>query len=166
MQEVGKIVQSEKFSAKDEHEPKRPNYTSVAWIDDDTIAVIDQENKKLKRISSKGNVERIAVVEYIVMSSFKNGLACMTAGKVINVFNNSLQVKRAIFGVSTLLTSSLESNEVCWISGLKKICVLQNNTKKEINIHDPHTTYVTLCMVMFFKTVCLPSRTGIRTVYF
>ena len=140
VKDVTKIVQGEKFSAKDEHEPKMPNYTSVAWVDEDTIAIVDQKNQKLKRISSKGNVETVAVAECILVSSFKNGLACKTAGKVMHVFNNSLQLKKTISGVSTLLTSSLESNEVCWISGLKKICVLQNTTIKEINIHDPHTT--------------------------
>ena len=140
VKEVTKKVQSENFPAKDEHEPKRPNYTSVAWVDEDTIAVVDQKNQKLKRISRKGIVETVAVADCMVVSSFKDGLACKAAGKVMHVFNNSLQLKKTIYEVSTLLTSSLESNEVCWISGLKKICVLQNTTIKEINIHDPHTT--------------------------
>ena len=43
------------FSEKDKDEPKKPNYTSVAWVDDDTIAVVDKKNQKLKRGSSQGN---------------------------------------------------------------------------------------------------------------
>lgn len=42
------------FSEKD-NESKKPNYTSVAWVDDDTIAVVDQRKQKLKRVSSQGN---------------------------------------------------------------------------------------------------------------
>ena len=43
------------FSEKDKDEPKTTNYTSVAWVVDDTIAVVDQRNQKLKRVSSQGN---------------------------------------------------------------------------------------------------------------
>lgn len=36
------------FFVKDDNEPQKPLYTSVAWMDEDTIAVVDQRNQKLK----------------------------------------------------------------------------------------------------------------------
>lgn len=36
------------FFVKDDNEPQKPLYTSVAWMDEDTIAVVDRRNQKLK----------------------------------------------------------------------------------------------------------------------
>ena len=128
------------FYSKDNHNPRNPNYTSVAWIDSDTIAVADERNQKLKRISNKGDVESCDVENCMVVSSFKDGLACKTTGKTLHVFNKSLKLKKTLSGVSILLTCRPQSSEVCWISGLKTICVLKKDSISDINIHDQHST--------------------------
>ena len=127
------------FSANDKYEPRKPNYTSVAWVDKDTIAIVDKNNKKLKRISSQGNVETVVVEECVVVSSFKDGLACKSASGILNLFDKSLNLKKTISDVSTLLTGNSQSSEVCWISRLTKICILRDEDVKEINIQ-PNTT--------------------------
>ncbi|XP_078319265.1 uncharacterized protein LOC144620934 isoform X2 [Crassostrea virginica] len=163
------------FSAKDEDEPKNPNYTSVTWVDDDTIAVVDQRNQKLKRISTKGNVETVTVAECMTVSSFKDGLACKSARGILYFFDKSLNLKNTVSEVSTLLTCTSQSLEICWISGLEKIFILRDGDCKEINIHDPNTTSNlsepkfghVLQNGMFAvsdwdkKCVCLISRTGL-----
>ena len=131
---------SERIAALDKDGPKSPNYTSVAWVNEDTIAVADLRNQKLKRISWKGNVESVDVAICMVVSSFKDGLACKTEGNTLHIFNAALQLRKTISEVTTLLTCSQKSSEVCWISGLKKIFVLKDDQLKEITIHDQHST--------------------------
>ena len=130
----------ERISALDKDGPKSPNYTSVAWVNEDTIAVADLRNQKLKRISWKGIVESVDVARCMVVSSFKDGLACKTEGNTLHIFNAALQLRKTISEVTTLLTCSQKSSEVCWISGLKKIFVLKDDQLKEITIHDQHST--------------------------
>ena len=128
------------FFAKDEVVPKKPKYTSVAWVDNDTIAVVDQRNQKLKCISRKGNVTTTGVAECLVISSYKDGLACKSLKGFLYLFDKSLNLKKIISEVSTLLTCTSQSSEVCWISGLTKICIQRDEDCKEINIYDPNTT--------------------------
>lgn len=118
-----------------------PYYTSVAWIDDDTIAVVDQRNQQLKLVSKGNNMVKMAVKvsNCIVVSSFNHGLACRSGGDMLHVFNSSFQLQRSFSSVSTLLTGHSQSSDLCWISGLQKICILRDNDIKEIVIYDPNS---------------------------
>eukprot|EP00105_Crassostrea_gigas_P018509 XP_011436656.1 PREDICTED: E3 ubiquitin-protein ligase TRIM56-like [Crassostrea gigas] len=125
---------------QDQQETKKPYYTSVAWIDEDTIAVVDKRNQKLKLISrGKGVATTAFCKNCLVATSFKNGVACKSEGGTINVYNSSLELQKFISSVSTLLTCHPNSHEICWLSGLKKICILRSNDIKEITIYDPNT---------------------------
>lgn len=57
----------------------------------------------------------------------------------MQVFNSSLELRKTISSVSTLMTCHPKSPEICWLSGLKKICILRGNDVKEIAIYDPNT---------------------------
>lgn len=59
--------------------------------------------------------------------------------RYLHVFNKSLELQKTISSVSTLLTCHPESSEICWLSGLNKICILRGNEVKEIAIYDPNT---------------------------
>lgn len=66
--------QCKQFYEKEDNEPQTPLYTSVAWLDEDTIAVVDQRNQKLKLIlRGKG----VVIKHCITVCAFKDGLACM-----------------------------------------------------------------------------------------
>ena len=106
------------FSGKDKDEPKKPNYTSVAWVDDDTIAVAQVK----------------------VISSLRDGLVCKSTRGILYLFDKSLNLKKTKSEASTLLTCTSQSSEVCWMSDLTKICILSDGDCKEINIHEPNTT--------------------------
>lgn len=124
----------------DQHETKKPHYTSVAWIDEDTIIVVDNRNQKLKLISrGKGVATTAFFNNCLVATSFKNGVACKSEGSTMQVFNSSLELRKTISSVSTLMTCHPKSPEICWLSGLKKICILRGNDIKEITIYDPNT---------------------------
>lgn len=142
-QRASKVYQ-EKFKTLltlDNNEDQLPHYTSVAWIDEDNIAVVDQRNQKLKVISKGNSVVRMAikVSNCIVVSSFNQGLACRSGGDILHVFNKSFELQRSLSTVSTLLTGHSKSPDLCWISGLEKICILRDNDMKEIAIHDPNS---------------------------
>ena len=117
------------FSEKDKDEPKKPNYSSVAWVDDDTIAVVDK--KKIKNLSA---------AQVKVISSLRDGLVCKSTRGILYLFDKSLNLKKTISEASTLLTCTSQSSEVCWMSDLTKICILSDGDCKEINIHEPNTT--------------------------
>lgn len=125
---------------QDQQETKKPNYTSVAWIDEDTIVVVDQRNQKLKIISrGKGVAMTAFFKDCFMVTTFKNGIACRSEGSTMHVFSSSLELRKTISSVSTLLTCHPKSSEICWLSGLKKICILTGNDVKEIAIYDPYT---------------------------
>lgn len=70
--------QCKQFYEKEDNEPQTPLYTSVAWLDEDTIAVVDQRNQKLKLIlRGKGVVKTTVIKHCITVCAFKDGLACM-----------------------------------------------------------------------------------------
>lgn len=127
------------FSVKDEEkEPKTPHYISAAWIDDNTVAVIDQGNQSLKLLSREHSViKSVATSNCTEVSSFKKGIACKS-GDIIHIFNSSLELQKSFSAVTTLLTCHPQSTEVCWMSGLNKICILRNNDVKEIAIYEPN----------------------------
>lgn len=92
----------------------------MTWEDDDTIAVVYLRTQKLKRISTKGNVETVTVVDCMTVSSFKDGLACKSSRGILYLFDKSLNLKNTVSEVSTLLTCTSQSLEICWISGLEE----------------------------------------------
>lgn len=55
--------QCKQFYEKDDNEPQKPFYTSVAWLDEDTIAVVDQRNQKLKLILREKGVVKTTVIK-------------------------------------------------------------------------------------------------------
>lgn len=141
--------QCKQFYEKDDNEPQKPLYTSVAWLDGDTIAVVDQRNQKLKLIlRGKGVVKTTVIKNCITVCAFKDGLACRTEDCTLYVFNNSLDLQKVFPSVMTLLTCHSQSLNVFWISGLTKICKLRGNNVKEIAIHYPNTQS-NLCVPMF-----------------
>lgn len=72
-------------------------------------------------------------------TSFKDGVACRSEESTMQVFNSSLELRKTISSVSTLMTCHPKSPEICWLSGLKKICILRGNNVKDIAIYDPNT---------------------------
>lgn len=127
------------FSVKDDNEPQKPLYTSVAWVDEDIIAVVDQRNQKLKLVlRGKGVVMRTVIRHCISVCAFKDGLACRTEDSMLHVFDYSLELQKTFSIVSTLLTSYSQSTDVFWIDGLTHICRLRGNDVREIPIHYPH----------------------------
>lgn len=57
----------------------------------------------------------------------------------MHVFSSSLELQKEMSSVLTLLTCHPKSSEICWLSELKKICILTGNDVKEIAIYDPYT---------------------------
>lgn len=127
------------ISVKDEEkEPTTPHYSSATWMDDNTVAVIDQGNQSLKLISREHNViKSVATSNCTEVSSFKKGIACKS-GDILHIFNSSLELQKSFSAVTTLLTCHPQSTEVCWMTGLNKICILKDNDVKEIAIHEPN----------------------------
>ncbi|XP_065923467.1 E3 ubiquitin-protein ligase TRIM56-like isoform X2 [Magallana gigas] len=124
----------------DQHETKKPCYTSVAWVDENTIAVVDKGNQKLKLISRGKSVTTMVFIKNcLVVTSFKDGVACRSDGNTMQVFNRSLELRESFSSVLTLMTCHPQTLDVCWVSGLKKICTLRSNDVKEIAIYDPNT---------------------------
>ena len=76
----------------------------------------------------------------MVVSSYKDGLACKSAKGFLYLFNNSLKLTNTVSEVLILFTYTSQSSEVCWISGLTKILILKSGDCKEISTHDPYTT--------------------------
>lgn len=109
-------------------------------MDEDTIAVVDQRNQKLKIIFKGKGVVKTKVITYcITVCTFTDGLACRTEDSTLFVFNSSLELKNAFSSVSALLTSFYHSTDVFWINGITHICRLRGNDVKEIPIHSPST---------------------------
>lgn len=107
-------------------------------MDDNTVAVIDQGNQRLKLISREHSViKSVAASNCTEVSSFKKGIACKS-GDSLHIFNSSLELQKSFTDVSTLLTGRPQSLDVCWISGLNKICILKDNDIKEVAIYDPN----------------------------
>lgn len=127
--------------ALDNNQDQMPYYTSVAWVNDDTIAVVDQRNQQLKLVSKENNMVKMVVNVFncIVVSSFRHGLACRSGGDMLHIFNSSFELQRSFSSVSTLLTGHSQSSDLCWISGLQKICILRDSDIKEIVIYDPNS---------------------------
>lgn len=125
---------------QDQPETKNPYYTSVAWLDENTIAVVDKRNQKLKIISREKSVTTTSFVKNcIVVSPYRYGLACRTEGSALLVFNTSLELQKTFTSVSTLFTCHPKSLDICWMSNSKTIAVLRNNDVKEITIYYPNT---------------------------
>lgn len=116
----------------EEKEPKTPHYSSATWMDDNTVAVIDQGNQILKLISREHNV-----IKSVATSNCTEGIACKS-GDILHIFNSSLEPQKSFSAVTTLLTCHPQSTEVCWMTGLNKICILRDNDVKEIAIHEPN----------------------------
>lgn len=125
---------------QDQPETNKPYYTSIAWLDENTIAVVDKRNQKLKIISREKSVTRTSFVKNcIVVSPYRHGLACRTEGSALHVFNRSLELQKTFTSVSTLFTCHPKSFDICWMSNSKTVAVLRNNDVKEITIYDPNT---------------------------
>lgn len=125
---------------QDQPETNKPYYTSVAWLDENTIAVVDKRNQKLKIISREKSVTKTSFVKNcIVVSPYRHGLACRTKGSALHIFNTSLELQKTFTSVSTLFTCHPKSLDICWMSYSKTIAVLRNNDVKEITIYDPNT---------------------------
>lgn len=138
---VAQVFQTKpgKFFVKDENEPKTPHYISATWMDDNTVAVIDQGNQRLKLISREHSViKSVTASNCTEVSSFKKGIACKS-GDLLHIFSSSLELQKSFPDVSTLLTGRPQSLAVCWISGLNKICILKDNDINDIAIYDPNT---------------------------
>ncbi|XP_056019378.1 E3 ubiquitin-protein ligase TRIM56-like [Ostrea edulis] len=118
-----------------------PSYTSVAWIDKETCAVVDQTNQKLKFFGMSGNDTKSMVFpECLAVSPFKDGISYHTTGRRLIVLNNSMVKEKEFSGVSTLLTCHSKSQQVSWISGFDKICVYRDKELKEMPIKNQHTS--------------------------
>lgn len=131
--------QSKQFFEKEDSESQKPLYTSVAWVDEDTITVVDQRNQKLKLVlRGHGVVKTTVIKNCITVCAFKNGLACRTEDSTLYVFNSSLELQKVFSSVSTLLTCHSHSLDVFWISGLTKICKVRDNDVKEVAITHPN----------------------------
>ncbi|XP_061182526.1 E3 ubiquitin-protein ligase TRIM56-like [Saccostrea echinata] len=118
---------------------QKPRYTSVTWMNENSLAVVDQRNQKVKFLSKQNNDSHSIVVQGCeVLTSFKEGIACKTTGNKLHIINNSLNIKETFSGVSILLTCHPNSSQISWISGLDRICVLENSKIKEVVITDPN----------------------------
>jgi hypothetical protein len=127
------------FQGKDSKDIKTPTYTSVAWVDENEIAVFDQRNHKLKLLSTQNNqVISKVITNGVVVSYFKDGIACKTSEGKLHVFSISLDKQTTFAGVLTLMTCHPKSPQISWISTLDKICIFENAEVKKIVITDPN----------------------------
>lgn len=130
------------LSIRDDGDCLQPIYSSVVWENRDSIAVVDQRKEKLNIVSLGCNEVIISAIisGCSLVSSFQNGIACQTSNSFLHVLNKSLEIKRTVSEVLILLTGHSKSENVFWISRLKKICFLEKNDVKEIDIYDQNAT--------------------------
>ncbi|XP_062603924.1 E3 ubiquitin-protein ligase TRIM56-like [Saccostrea cucullata] len=120
-------------------ESQKPRYSSVSWMNEDSFAVVDQKNQKVKLLSKQNNDSNsVAVQDCEVLTSFKGGIACKTTKNQLHIINNFLNIKETFSGVSILMTCHSNSSQISWISGLDKICILENSQIKKVSISDPN----------------------------
>ncbi|XP_062605128.1 E3 ubiquitin-protein ligase TRIM56-like [Saccostrea cucullata] len=131
-----KLLQT--FSERQYNDVQKPKYTGVTWMNRHSLAVVDVRNQKIRILSTQNNDDSfIPVKDCMVVTSFKDGIACKTIGEKLHIINKSFDIKQTFSGVLTLLTNHPNSSQVSWISGLNRICVLQNSKIKEVII-DPN----------------------------
>ncbi|XP_056020287.1 E3 ubiquitin-protein ligase TRIM56-like [Ostrea edulis] len=127
------------FQGKDTKDIHKPSYTSVTWVDENKIAVIDQRNQKLKFLSTQNDkIISKVIANCVVANSFKSGMACRTSEGKLFVYNNSMDEQTTFSGVLTLMTCHPKSPQISWISALDKICVFEKAEVKQIVITDPN----------------------------
>lgn len=113
------------------------NYSSVAWVDRDKIAIVDQRKQMLTLISKKeSEVKSIVLPHCIEVSSFKEGMVCKTTQNNLHVLSSSLDILKTYSGVLTMFTSHATSSTLCWMINKDFICVLENQEVKQIQLWD------------------------------
>lgn len=113
------------------------NYSSVAWLDRDKIAIVDQRKQILTLISNKeSEVKSIVLPNCIEVSSFKEGMVCKTTQNNLHVLSSSFVILKSYSGVFTMFSSHAPSSELCWMINKDFICVLENQEVKQIQLWD------------------------------
>ena len=91
------------------------------------------------QLSTK-ETKNLSASQVKVISSLRDGLAWKSTRGILFLFDKSLNLKKTISEVSTLLTCTSQSLEVCWISGLIKICILRDGDCKETKFMNQNMT--------------------------
>lgn len=113
------------------------NYSSVAWVDGDKIAIVDQRKQTLNIISKKySEVKSVVLSNCTEISSFKEGMVCRTTQNNLHILSSSLTILKTFPGILTMFTSNATLSEPCWMINNDFICVFEKQEVKKIRVWD------------------------------
>ncbi|XP_061181212.1 uncharacterized protein LOC133189836 [Saccostrea echinata] len=112
-----KIKLLDNLDLKEDEDVFKPVYSSVAWINEDNIAVVDKENEKIKLFNlSKRTIKSIGMERALAVSVYKHGLACRSVDLHVKVFHKTLKEFKKKHGVFTLAVSTLQNPALIWMT--------------------------------------------------
>lgn len=87
-------------------------FSSVAWVDGDRIAIVDQKKETLNIISKiYSEVKSVVISNCTEISSFKEGMLCRTTQNNLHILSSSLTILKTFPQALTMLTSNATSSK-------------------------------------------------------
>lgn len=112
-------------------------FSSVAWVDGDRIAIVDQKKETLNIISKiYSEVKSVVISNCTEISSLKEGMVCRTTQNNLHILSSSLTILKTFPQALTMLTSNATSSKPCWMINNDFICVLEKQEVKQIRVWD------------------------------
>lgn len=147
------------FELNESDDKFQPVYSSVAWIDEGNIAVVDKENDKIKRLNlCTGTINSKTINKALSIAVYEKGIVCRSADFCMRAFNKTFEEIKRETGVYTLVVSSPQNPYLMWITKKKifiekdgalfRICVRSENIKTALpsvpifGCYLPDDTYV------------------------
>ncbi|XP_062566211.1 E3 ubiquitin-protein ligase TRIM71-like [Saccostrea cucullata] len=112
-----KIKLLENLDLKEDEDEFKPVYSSVAWINEENIAVVDKQNEKIKLLNlSERTIKSVNMARALAVSVYKHGVACRAVDLHVKVFHKTLKEFKKKQGVFTLATSSPQNPALIWMT--------------------------------------------------